>query len=153
MELLLKRKEFSENTTIGDLFIDGKFFCYVLEDKDRGLHQQMPIEEVQKTKIYGKTAIPYGKYEVAITFSNKFQKRMPLLMHVPGYEGIRIHQGNNEFHTLGCLLLGDKKAKDRISDSTLAFLRFFPLLDEALKNKKVFITIEKATENLIHNNI
>lgn len=152
MELKLFRKEFSEHTTIGELFIDEKFFCYVLEDKDRGLTQDMLPELIEKGKVYGKTCIPYGRYEVAITFSNKFQKRMPLLMAVPGYAGIRIHPGNNEFHTLGCLLLGKRKSKDKISESTLAYNEFFPMLEKTLKEKKVFVTIEKATNGVIYHN-
>jgi hypothetical protein len=149
MELKLIRREFSDKSTIGELFIEGKFFCFVLEDKDRGLNQEMDLLVIKMLKVLGKTCIPYGRYEIAITFSNKFQKQMPLLLHVPGYEGIRIHVGNSDIDTLGCLLVGKKKTKDKITESTLAFNELFVMLESYLKREKVFITIKKATENLI----
>lgn len=153
MELFLKRKEFSQHTTIGELFIDEQFFCFVLEDFDRGLKQDMLPELIEKGKVYGKTCIPYGKYEIIMSWSNKFKCIMPLVSHVPGYEGIRIHKGNTEFDTLGCLLVAMEKGKDKVMKSTQAFDKIYPLLEDACKKGKVFITIEKAIENVIYQNI
>jgi hypothetical protein len=150
MELKLIRREFSEHTTLGELYMDGEFICYVLEDCDRGLTKSLPLVEIERLKVYGKTCIPYGKYEIAITYSGRFKKPLPLVMGVPGYEGIRIHPGNTEFDTLGCLLPGKKKSKDRVSESTLAFNELYTQLESYLKREKVYLTIEKATQNVIH---
>jgi hypothetical protein len=149
MELKLIRNEFSEQSTIGELSIDGNFFSYVLEDKDRGLKDEMTVDEVAKLKVYGKTCIPYGRYEILMTWSNKFQCVMPLVSHVKGYEGIRIHKGNTETASLGCLLVGMIKQKDRILKSTEAFDKLYPILQEACKKGKVYITIEKSQLNQI----
>ena len=148
-ELKLIRNEFSDSSTIGDLYWNGEKFCIVLEDKDRGLTDAMDLKEIESKKVYGKTCIPYGRYQVIINFSNKFQKPMPLLLNVKGYEGIRIHTGNTELSSLGCLILGMAKQKDRILKSQDAFNLFFPKLEEALKTSKVFITIEKSVSNQI----
>ena len=131
MKLELLRKEFTEMSTIGDLLIDGEFFCYTLEDA------------VRDGKIYGKTAIPYGEYDVEITFSPRFQKYLPLIKDVPNYSGVRIHTGNTAQDTEGCILLGFTKSKDFIGNSRSAFNQFMPKLRTGLKQGKVFIEITR----------
>lgn len=150
MELKVVRKEFSSKTSIGELYINDVFFCYTLEDTDRNLMQTMGLKEIEQLKVYGKTAIPYGRYEVIMSWSNKFKCIMPLVNNVPGYLGIRIHKGNSEVDTLGCLLVGMKKGIDKISNSTEAFDRLFILLQEACTKGKVYITYEKAKENCVY---
>jgi hypothetical protein len=144
MELILKRDTFTEISTIGSLSIDGKFECYILEDKDRGLIDTMSIAEIVGTKIYGKTAIPYGRYEIDWTMSARFKVMMPILKNVKGYEGIRIHKGNSEIDSLGCLLCGTKKASNRITESTAATNKLYTKIAEAKKQGiKIYITITK----------
>lgn len=144
MELILKRDTFTEISTIGSLSIDGKFECFILEDKDRGLIDTMSIAEIVGTKIYGKTAIPYGRYEIDWTMSNRFKVMMPILKNVKGYEGIRIHKGNSEIDSLGCLLCGTKKASNRITESTSATNKLYIKIAEAKKQGiKIYITIVK----------
>jgi hypothetical protein len=144
MELILKRDTFTEISTIGSLSIDGKFECYILEDKDRGLIDTMSIAEIVGTKIYGKTAIPYGRYEIDWTMSVRFKVMMPILKNVKGYEGIRIHKGNTEIDSLGCLLCGTKKASNRITESTAATNKLYTKIAEAKKQGiKIYITIVK----------
>lgn len=143
MELKVIRKEFTSKTTIGELYINGVFFCYTLEDVDRGLTQDMSKKDIEAKKVYGKTAIPYGRYEIIMSWSNKFKCVMPLVNGVVGYTGIRIHKGNSEVDTLGCLLVGMKKGVDKITNSTQAFDRLFVLLQEACSKGKVWITYEK----------
>lgn len=146
MELLLVRKRFSENATIGDLFVDGEFNCYILEDKDRGLYRDQPIQKIQSEKIYGKTAIPSGKYEVVNSYSNRFKKYLPQLLNVPGFEGIRIHPGNTEKDSLGCLITGTSFTDDMVAESRKAFTALYAKLKSVEKKEKIFITIksEKA---------
>ena len=144
MELQLKREIFTEQSTIGTLTIDGVFECYILEDKDRNLTDLMPLEKIAGTKVYGKTCIPYGRYEVDWTMSARFKKMMPILLNVKGYSGIRIHAGNTEIDSLGCLLCGRLKINDRISESTLATNRLYKKIEAAKKQgQRIFITIEK----------
>lgn len=143
MELKVIRKEFTSKTTIGELYINDVFFCYTLEDVDRGLTQDMSKKDIEAKKVYGKTAIPYGRYEIIMSWSNKFKCVMPLVNEVVGYTGIRIHKGNSEVDTLGCLLVGMKKGVDKITNSTQAFDRLFVLLQEACSKGKVWITYEK----------
>ncbi len=143
MELKVIRDVFGENTTTGKLYINDVFECFTLEDKCRALNSNMSLDEINRIKVYGKTAIPTGRYEVIITYSPKFAKAMPLLLNVPGYEAIRIHPGNSEKDTLGCILLGEARSADWVGNSKAAFNRFFPKLQAALKaREKVYITIE-----------
>ena len=130
MKLNLKRLHKTNNSTIGELSIDNKFECYVIEDVER------------QEKVFGKTAIPKGTYEVVITMSNRFKKPLPLLLNVPNYEGVRIHTGNTALDTEGCLILGKTRAIDFVGQSRDAMKYFMPKLENALKVGKVFITIE-----------
>lgn len=134
MELKIIRKEFTENSTIGDFIVGTTHFCYCLEDMVRE----------PGVKVPGKTAIPEGHYQVIIDQSNRFRRAMPHILDVPMFEGIRIHAGNKAVDTEGCILLGMTKSKDFIGQSVLAFNRFFDILHEALIHEKVFITIEKG---------
>lgn len=138
MKLQLKRTDFTDKSTIGDLYIDGKFFCYVLEDKDRGLTSEMPLVIIQGKKLFGITAIPYGTYTVELSMSNRFKRLLPAILGVKGYEGIRIHRGNTAADSLGCLIVGNKKAYDTVFESTACET----LLVEKLKTAKDKITLE-----------
>ena len=130
MELHLKRLHKTANSTVGELRINGEFECYVLEDIER------------EVKVYGKTAIPTGTYEVVITMSNRFKKEMPLLLNVPNFSGIRIHKGNTAKDTEGCLILGQYRNLDFVGSSKKAYDAFMPKLIKGLKMGKVFIQID-----------
>ncbi|MCE5212975.1 MAG: DUF5675 family protein [Deltaproteobacteria bacterium] len=139
MNLEIVRKEFTDKSTIGDLLIDGKFFSYTLEDA------------VRDVKIPGKTAIPEGTYEVVVNKSNRFKRQMPLLLNVPGYEGVRIHNGNTAEQTEGCPLIGYSKGVNFIGKSKNAFGDFFPILQAACKKEKVFITVRNGQPEVAAN--
>jgi hypothetical protein len=109
MKLKLVREYFTPTETLGSLYIDDKFFCYTLEDKDRGLLQSETLEQTVAKKIKAVTAIPYGKYKVSVTMSNRFKRPMPLIHDVPGFEGIRLHGGNTHFSTEGCPLIASQR--------------------------------------------
>lgn len=131
MNLVLERKEKTPLSTIGDLYVNNVFECYTLEDVERtGL------------KIFGKTAIMKGTYEVVITFSNRFQRLLPLLLSVPNFEGVRIHSGNTADNTEGCILVAQKKGKDQILQSRLAFDKLFKKMQKVAKTEKIFLTIK-----------
>lgn len=144
MELTLKRETFTEESTIGKLSINGVFECFILEDKDRSLTDTMPLAEIVAKKIYGKTAIPYGRYEIDWTMSARFKTMMPILKNVKGYDGIRIHKGNTSIDTLGCLICGTKKASNKVIESTAATNKLYVKIAEAkIKGQKIYITITK----------
>lgn len=127
---------------ISQLYIDDIYFCDVLEDTDRGLNQNMSVEEIQKKKIKGVTAIPTGTYEVIISYSNRFKKQLPLLLNVKGYSGIRIHSGNTAADTEGCLLVGQNKVVGKVINSRDTFNKLFKILQESYKKGKIYITIQ-----------
>lgn len=142
MELQLKRETFTDESTIGTLSIEGKFECFILEDKDRGLNDNLTLEQILKVKVYGKTAIPYGRYEVDWTMSARFKVFMPILLNVKGWSGIRIHRGNSEIDSLGCLLCGTRKKNNMITESTLATRNLYTKIEAAKKQgQRIFITI------------
>jgi hypothetical protein len=144
MELVLKREVFTDESTIGKLTIDGVMECYILEDKDRGLSNDMPLSEIVATKVYGKTCIPYGRYEIDWTMSARFKKMMPILLNVSGYSRIRIHVGNAEKDSLGCLLPCSKYSKNLGIASTVATTKLYTKIESAKKQgQKIFITITK----------
>src|SRR5687768_3279682 len=129
MELRVKRTDFSEQSTIGEMSVDGKFECYTLEDK------------VRPVKIMGKTAIPSGRYGVIIDFSQRFQRQLPLLLNVPNFEGVRIHPGNTSENTEGCILVGKTKEENFVGQSRAAFDQLFEKLKTASRTEKIFIEI------------
>ena len=154
MELKVKRKAFEKDYTIGKLYIDGVAFCDTLEDCDRGLTQDMPLEEIKAKKVYGKTAIPTGTYEIDMnTISPKFQARswakpyggkLPRLLNVPGYEGVLLHPGSYSSDTSGCLLVGKNSIKGMVTDSTRTFHTLMSkyLLPAKVRGEKITISIE-----------
>lgn len=106
MEIVVTRLWRTAHTTLSHVVVDGMMKQVMLEDRDRGLKQMMPLEQIKSEKIYGRTAIPAGRYRVEISFSNRFKRDLPILLNVPGFSGIRIHPGNRHVDTEGCLLPG-----------------------------------------------
>ena len=135
MEIQLKRTVMTPKSTIGELYVNNKFECYVLEDTDRRLEQN------PDAKIHGETCIPRGKYQIVVTQSARFGRPLPLLVDVPGYTGVRIHTGNKPADTDGCLLPGLTYKENWVSDSTVAWAALFDKIKSALTTEKVWITI------------
>jgi len=142
MELELTRSVKTNKSTIGELTVNGVFECFILEDKERGLRKDMPISELIVMKIKARTAIPTGRYEIVVSFSDKFQKMLPLLLDVPAFAGIRIHPGNTDANTEGCLLPGKTKSPDMIGSSRVAFTALFDKIKAAMQREKIFITVK-----------
>ncbi|CAB4218583.1 hypothetical protein UFOVP1605_35 [uncultured Caudovirales phage] len=146
MEIKVTREHFNEVCTIGSLTIDGDdLHLYTLEDTDRRLSQTDDLGAIKQMKVFGSTAIPYGRYEVAMTYSDRFKQVMPLLLNVKGFDGIRVHAGNTAADTLGCVLVAYQKdiLNNRILQSRGAIAELYMLISEAIKKEKVFITISK----------
>jgi hypothetical protein len=88
--------------TIGKLYLDGAFACSTLEDEIR----EVPGTPVDVWKVKGATAIPAGIYTIDLEYSGRFGSNTLTLLNVPGFEYIRMHAGNTEEDTEGCILLG-----------------------------------------------
>lgn len=137
MNLLLNRETFSEQSTIGELSIDGTFACHTLEDVAR------PV------KIKHQTCIPAGKYKVVIAPSNRFKRDLPRLLEVPSFDGILIHPGNTNQDTSGCILVGRTRAKDFVGESRAAFSELSAMIRAALdRGEEVWIEIRGGFERV-----
>lgn len=113
--LRLVRETRGKGYTEGNLYVRGEWFAFVLED------------EVRAKKVYGETAIPAGRYSVAATYSPKFRKVTVQILNVPGFEGIRLHQGVHPRHSFGCPLISLRRGG---TPGTLAGMRPGILTDE-----------------------
>lgn len=134
MKIEVIRNQLTSVSTIGSMYVNGMWECYTLEDVVR-----------KGPKVPGKTAIPEGTYGVRVTFSNRFKRDLPLLDNVPGFEGVRIHSGNSDVDTEGCLLVGRAKSIDRIYNSRDAFDTLYSKILAAWTNHEpIEITVMAA---------
>lgn len=132
MILRVIREPSTAASTLGILLIDGVFACWTLEDV------------VRAVKIPGETAIPAGRYDVRLSLSQRFQKVLPEVLAVPGFTGIRIHAGNTQADTAGCLLVGRVRAYDRVEESKLALMNVMEHLRRATTaGDPITLTIEE----------
>ena len=120
MKLKVVRETKNDICTIGSLFINGEFFCYTLEDKDRGLKQTDSLLFINTKKIFGLTAIPSGTYKLIVNQSPKFKRMLPRILDIKGFDGVLLHRGNSASDSLGCILIGYKKGENSIFESTKA---------------------------------
>lgn len=153
MEIKVDRKWKKDTYTIGNLYVNGKYFCNTVEDKDRGLKQTDTLQTIKEKKIYGETAIPTGRYEVTMTVvSPKYKAvkwykdlcggKMPRLLNVPGFEGILMHPGNTALDSLGCLIVGKNTIKGGVTQSRDYFKKLYKEMKKASDSgEKIYITI------------
>lgn len=137
MKIEVKRIAKRNTYTIGKMYIEGNYFCDTLEDVDRGINQKDSLDTIKKIKVAGATAIPTGTYKVIVNMSPKFQRNLPRLIDVPGFEGILIHRGNTDKDTAGCILVGENKVVGKVINSTV----YEKKLINILQNTKEDITI------------
>ena len=150
MELLLKRIARRDSYTIGKLYVDGSYFCDTIEDKDRGLQQQLPLSVNLAKKKKGVTAIPVGRYRVTLAVkSQRFgQKKqyaacngyLPRLINVPAFDGVLIHIGNTASDTEGCILVGKNTQVGKVLESTATFWKLYSILQDA--KDEIYIKVE-----------
>ncbi len=137
MELILTRIAKRKTYTIGYLEIDGQPFCDTLEPTWRDIGWGRPGR-----KVAGRTAIPEGRYPVVVTFSPRFEKWLPLLIHVPQFDGIRIHAGNTAEDTEGCILLGQNLKPGMVLNSRIWTYRLVKAITEAReRDEAIWITV------------
>ena len=142
MEIKVVRDIFTTRSTTGIVSVDGIHRCFSLEDYCR---QPDPAEWKPEFKVAGRTAIPYGRYEVICNFSSRFRRPLPLLLGVPDFVGVRIHPGNSDVDTHGCLLPGLDRRPDWVTESHRAFGLLFIEIEAALRKEKVWATVEKQS--------
>lgn len=118
----------AENATLGKMYLDNVFFCQTCEDEDRFLERS--IEDISERKVYGRTAIPRGRYRLLVTFSNRFQKPLPIVLDVPGFDGIRIHGGNRAENSHGCILVGKVRTSTGIAQCADSVQRIISQIEE-----------------------
>jgi hypothetical protein len=140
MELKLTRIARRSTYTVGRLFIDGVFFSDTLEDTDRDYNLDGDLDEPGEEKVYAQTAIPSGTYQIVVNWSNRFQRKMPRLLNVPGFDGILIHNGTTEANTAGCLLVGKNSIVGQLTESRETFYRLFDILSTTTEPIEINIT-------------
>ncbi len=132
MQVTVLRDQFESDCTLGRLLIDGEFYCYTLED----------VVRAPGVKEHGRTAIPPGTYRTIVNMSNRFKQLMPLLLSVPGFEGIRIHPGNTHADTEGCILVGRKRAARSLGESRLAYAPLLKRMQDAeARGSAIHVTV------------
>lgn len=137
LQLNVDRVDLGDNHTGGRLYVDGEYFCDTIEDKDRRL-------EDGGEKIFGETCIPRGIYEVIIDHSPHFGEDLPHILNVPQFSGVRIHSGNTDKDTEGCILVGEKGTQhgDWISNSRATFAKLFKKIQTAIdEGRKIILEI------------
>ena len=150
MKIIIDRVYKYPKYTVGEVWVNGDFFAYSMEDVDRGLHVDMPMRYMRERKVYGETAIPCGSYEVIVDYSPKFKKYMPHVMYrtdedklveVPCFSGIRLHPFNTAEESLGCIGFGDWQGTNRIVNSKSYTAMLTDKIQKA-RNKKEKVVLE-----------
>jgi hypothetical protein len=138
-ELYLRRFVAKPSWTLGVLWMQDKPELFTLEDAVREIVGQ----PVASWKLPGVTAIPTGRYRLIVDHSQRFNKDMPHVLNVPGFDGVRIHGGNCAGDTEGCPLVGYSASilAGTVSQSTAATAMFNEELVKMLAQDDVFITI------------
>lgn len=146
MDLKLVRFSSSEDDTLGILYVNGIFECFILED------------EYREEKVMDETRIPEGTYEIRFRTSGGMFSRysdkwlwhggMLELQDVPNFKYIYFHPGNKESHTSGCLLTGDVCYTNQVRNgfvgrSTIAYERLYKKVALALATETVKIEIKE----------
>ena len=147
MELILERKYLNADSTEGNLYVNGKWFCHVVEDVVRA----KPGQWKKELKVYAKTAIPYGRYRVLVTYSPKFKRLLTAILDVPDFTGIRIHSGTSHKSSAGCPIIskiaddGDG-TRNRLVKDDRAMNELCEMVLKAQKKEKVWIEIVEKKE-------
>lgn len=138
LDLVLYRGQKTNTYTEGELYVNGAFFCYTIEDKVRakaGMWNKL-------LKVYAETAIPYGTYPVLVTWSNRFKRMLTGIFAVPDFDGIRMHNGTSAKSSAGCVILSYKRmGPGWVVNDVKAMNDLCNMVAEAQKTSKIFITI------------
>ena len=122
MKITINRIFKGSTYTIGKLYIDGVYFSDTIEDRVRELPPVCPntprgVACVCPQKVYAQTAIPAGTYRVTMEYSPRFKRKLPYIHDVQHFIGILIHNGNDQGHSAGCIIVGRNKVKGMVLES------------------------------------
>lgn len=143
IEITTFREPSVGGATLSKLFLGGDFVCDVLEDQIR----EVPGVPVVKWKVAGQTAIPAGKYRLVLVNSGKFGPDTLSISGVEGFDLIRIHGGNTQLDTLGCLLTGTRNGANTVVKSQDALRKLRTLIVPRMKaGEEAWIRIRNPGE-------
>jgi hypothetical protein len=129
MELKVQRQEYDDQSTRGEMLIDSQHFAWTLE----------PRKDQSQGKPY---AIPAGTYQVLTSWSQHFSMVIPVVVNVPGFNGVEIHPGNYPVDTHGCCLVGYTESKDFVGQSRQAFEDLMDRLNGTTENTITYVDKE-----------
>ncbi len=150
MKIEVKRIKQGKNSTLSEIYIDGEFLGYGLEDS------------IREVKIKGSTAIPAGSYKLGLNtygaMNARYKRRFPEMHRgmievkdIPNFKYVYIHIGNYFSDTEGCLLVGEYfKLYDgdyAVYDSTKAYARLYELLVEAVAKGEAILELASYQVN------
>ena len=110
VNLLIIREEFTDNSTIGNLYLNGEWLCDTLE---------LPYRDNQRSI----SCIPDGDYKVRLRTARESATRDYLHLLVEDVKDrsyILFHRGNSSKDTRGCVLVGIGRQQDFVKNSVLA---------------------------------
>lgn len=134
-----------KQSTLSNLYIDGIFQCFLLEDKIRAV------------KIMKQTAIPTGSFYLTLNtwggknkdYANTFPVMHRGMIEIDGlqtFDAVYIHIGNTFTQTAGCPLCGlsyiKKDGDYQVLQSTEAYKMIYPKLLNVVQGKDKGIIIE-----------
>lgn len=147
MEIELRRVVRANLYTEGRMYIDGHHVCDTVEDKDRDANRN-GVFDAGEVKVYGRTAIPNGRYRVTLEYSPKFSpryggRRIPFIHDVPGFDGVRIHTGNTSADSLGCIIVGVRARSGVVANSKDTFFNKVlpPMAAADVRKEEMWITV------------
>ena len=146
MHLKVVRNVFTNEATIGDLYIDGKFFCHTLENPDRGLHQNNSLLKIKAYNLFKPTAIPLGIYKVDVNMRASFGKLLPQILNVKGFDPVTLQRGSFVNSLKGLILIGYKQGKNSLFNCNTIES---DLIDLLLNEED--ITLEITKNDIIYN--
>jgi len=135
MRINVLRYSSGKESTLGAMFIEGKFVCYTIEDEKRSV------------KVYGETRIPSGSYKIGFRkvggFHGRYRRKFPKfhmgmlqILNVPNFKYVLIHIGNKDDDTAGCLLVGDTANNNTMEDGFIGSSR--------RAYKRVYLTVAQV---------
>lgn len=108
----------------------GDYICDAIEDTVRDANHNGIFDNAEE-KVFGETAIPCGRYYVTFRKTSlpigalAKDGAIPYIHNVPHFTHIRIHNGETEENSQGCIILGLNKEKGRVLDSESVCLAFY----------------------------
>ncbi len=141
MVITIKRKIKTGISCIGELWVNDRFECWTAEAPDRELHQHFPLAEITRRKLLMQTAIPTGRYQVTLSWSDRWKMYMPLVMEVPGFANVRLYADNVAATTDGCIRLGCSTGINEVYNSRMALRNLLAKLKGAERTEKITMEI------------